>query len=339
MKKCLILMAGVALMSAFTACSNDDDVIAVAEGEGTPLVVESVGLDQASTKAGIFAAKFSNGEKIGVFIYSGAKGTLSGAYNQTSTGIATTNVPYTQGASSWTATQPIILSSKMGVVYAYYPYNADYALTGSDVPVTVAPTQGTGISAGTKDADEQKDYMYADPVENKSNKAPTIALLTMKHALAMLSFKFVQSEGTDKYPGAGNVSLIKLANISGGTVVKTGSGSMNIATGAVTAPAGATANTISVTPNVALMGKSENKDIPHMLVYPGAVAAGKAQISVTVDGNTYNVAVPELASGWEQGKNYLYTLTLKGTALTITNVTITRWEEQTGGTGNLQNPV
>ena len=173
MKKSYLLLAGLALMSAFTACSNEDEMKAVAQAEGTPLVVESVGVAEVGTKAGITAGSFSGSEKIGLYIYTGAKGTLSGDYNTASSSIPTVNVPYTQG-NPWTAAQPIILSSTTGVVYGYYPHNESYRGTGADVPVTVAAVQGTGQSAGTADASEQADYMYATAVENISNKSEKI---------------------------------------------------------------------------------------------------------------------------------------------------------------------
>lgn len=328
-------------MSAFTACSNEDEMPQMAQSNGSELVVKNVGVAQVNTKAGIRGAAFANGEKIGVYIYTGAEGTLSGDYNTSSSTIPTVNVPYQQG-SPWSATQPIILSSTEGVVYGYYPYS-ESAGDGSAVPVNVAATQGSGQSDGSKDVDGQPDYMYATSTANVSNKAATINTMTMNHALAMLTFKFIQSsEINDKYPGEGKVSKITIANINDGTVVATGAGTMNIADGTATPTAAATDQTITVNPSTAtsLMGEGSANLLPRMLVYPVAsIDANKAEIQVTVDGNNYKLAIPELEDGWAKGKNYVYTLTLKGTALQINDVAITPWEETTGGAGNIQNPV
>lgn len=327
-------------MSAFTACSNEDEMPQMAQSNGSELVVKNVGVAEVGTKAGIRGTAFANGEKIGVYIYTGAEGTLSGNYNTSSSTIPTVNVPYQQG-SPWTAAQPIILSSTKGVVYGYYPYS-ESAGNGTAVPVNVAATQGSGQSDGSKDVDGQPDYMYATSTANVSNKAATINTMTMNHALAMLTFKFKQSDlETDKYPGEGKVSGITIANIGGGNVVATGAGTMNIATGVATPTAAATGQTITVTPSTTtLMGEESDNLLPRMLVYPvAAIDANKAEIQVTVDGNNYKIGIPTLPSGWEKGKNYVYTLTLKGTALQITNVAIKQWVEATGGAGNIQNPV
>ena len=339
-RKSYLLLAGVALMSAFTACSNEDEMKTVAQAEGTPLVVQSVGVDLVSTKAGIREAAFTNGEKIGVYIYTGAQGTLSGDYNTASSTIPTVNVPYTQN-SPWSATQPIILSSTKGVVYGYYPYS-ESAGNGSAVPVNVAATQGTGQSDGKKDVDGQPDYMYATATADVSNKAATIASMTMNHALAMLTFKFVNSTGNDKYPGEGKVSNITIANLNTNKIVATGAGTMNIATGKAAPTAAASDQTITVSPSTttALMGASSENLFPRMLVYPvDAIGANQAEIQVTVDGNNYKLNIPALPGGWVKGKNYVYTLTLKGTALVITNVAITPWGEEVGGAGDLQTPI
>lgn len=347
MKSGLFLMAGLALMSAFTACSNDDEMKAVAQAEGTPLVVQSVGVAEVGTKAGITAGSFSGSETIGLYIYTGAKGTLSGAYNTASSSIPTVNVPYTQG-NPWTAAQPIILSSTTGVVYGYYPHSGS-AGDGSAVPVSVAADQGTGQSAGTADASEQADYMYATAVENISNKSARIATLTMNHALAMITFKFVQtSDDNIKYPGAGKVSKIILKNVDNTkSALKTGDGRMNIYSGATTGGVATVSSqpaSITVQPSTetTLMGETAAAKLPRILVYPNtAVAAGDVEAIITVDGNDYKVPIPALTSttGWNKGVNYTYTFTLKGTELQVTNVSIAPWVDKAEVGGDIQTPA
>lgn len=355
MKKSYLLLAGVALMSAFTACSNDDEMKAVAQAEGTPLVVQSVGVDLVNTKAAIREALFSGTESIGLFIYTDSEGNLSGDYNEnTSTSISTTNVPYIRALDgSWSATQPIILSSTEGIVYGYYPYDSDYDGDGTNVEVNVAADQGTGQSDGSEDDDTQRDYMYADPVTGLSNKAYTIAQLTMNHALAMLTFKFEQStDDGDKYPGEGMVSEIILKNVDNTkSAVKTGTATMNISSGDIDGGQAVISSnpasiTISPDDQNTLLDVDENDgsgtELPRMLVYPNeGVAAGDAEVLVTVDGNQYKVAIPALTTttGWLKGNNYIYTFTLKGTGLEITDVAITEWVEKTGGSGTIQQPL
>lgn len=343
-------------MSAFTACSNEDEIPQVAQANGSELVVKSVGVAEVSTKAGIRARKFSGNEQIGLFIYTGAKGTMTGDYNTASSStIPTVNVPYSHNTSgdTWSATQPIILSSTSGVVYGYYPYNSDDAYkTPTAIPVTVAASQGSGQSAGTAD-DGQTDYMYAEATESVSNSSATISTLTMKHALAMLTFAFKQSDQvSDKYPGEGKVSQIILKNKSGKSVVKTGAATMNIYSGVINGGSDVVDSnpasiTVSPDPEKSLLDVTTSLEgttadtytypfLPRMLVYPnGGVADNEAELLITVDSRQYTVPVPALTSttGWLAGNNYTYTLMLKGTDLVISNVAISEWVPKEGGSG------
>lgn len=363
MKKSYLLLAGVALMSAFTACSNDDDMPKVANANGSELIVKSVGVAGIDTKAGIMANKFTNSETLGLYIYKGAginEGAIASGDEKYNVGdglVSTVNVPYQTnvGGTSWTATQPIILSNVKGKVYAYYPYaefnNADEngADDGLAVKVSVLAEQGTGQSDGSKD-DVQTDYMWADPKSDVSNASNSVSL-TMNHALTMITFKFKQTaDNTQYYPGEGKVSEIILRNQTNGHVVKTGAATMNIATGEIDL-ATADDGQIKLTPNddETLMGEETASKLPRLLVYPTEenITANDAEVSVKVDGNTYTVAIPALmvdalASKWLPGKNYEYTLTMKGTGLEISNVEIRQWENKNGNTGEdmpVQTPV
>lgn len=333
--KSYFALAGIALMSAFTACSNEDEVPQVAVNNGNELIVNTVGVAEVGTKSGIRATEFTNGEQLGVYVY---RNQLSGNYNDNTGLVKTTNVPYVQymdnSVSKWKAnTQAIILSNVTGKVYAYYPYSASNVdKDGTAIPITVKESQGTGQSAGDKDyqiaTDEyQYDYMWATAEHDVSNVNPSVNL-TMKHALSMASFVFKQTaDNTSLYPGIGKVTKIVMTNASGSanSPVKTGAGTMNIATGALTV---GTAGTITVSgiETETLLGETDESKIPHVLMYPAeTVAANEVQVTVTVDGIAYTVTLPEVADGWQAGKNYQYVLTMKGTGLTVSTVTITDW--------------
>ena len=353
MRKFYAIMASVALMSAFTACNNEDEIPSpMTNGDGSELIVKSVGVASVDTKAGITAEQFTNNETLGLYIYrgNGINGTTIASgdekYNDGSGSemLSTVNVPYQTNGNSWSATQPIILSNVKGKVYAYYPYvqNNNTAGTSVDnglaVKVSVSATQGTGQSNGKKDQD-QTDYMWATPWSDVSNAAPSVNLV-MNHALTMITFKFVQtSVPAEKYPGEGKVSQIVLKNQSGKQAVKIGDATMNIATGVIT---GGTAGSITLTPNhgETLMGVGDAEKLPRLLVYPSAanITGDDAEVTVTVDGNTYTAKIPALtvesaASKWKPGNNYIYTLTMKGTKLVVSSVAITRWHDVDGNTG------
>lgn len=337
MKKFYAMAVMTAMLVGATSCSNDDEM-ATPEGpeQSRSLIVENVGVS-ALTRSGITANSFTSGETLGLYIYRGNG--IAEAYNDASSTIPTVNVPYVQGAGGWSATQPIILSSVVGKVYSYYPYAAgNNTQDGTAIPVSVAANQGTGQSDGVKDVTEQSDYMYGTVVSGISNKAPQVSL-TMNHALAMVSFKFVQtSDATIKYPGEGKVSSIVLKNKTGKEVIKQGDATMHIGTGAIT---GGTAGSITLAPDASatLMDVTDAAKMPRLLLYPvAALAADDAEVTVTVDGNDYTIALPELAAGYVAGSNYLYTFTLKGTGLEVTNVTITEWVDAEGGTGDIETP-
>lgn len=345
MNKIYSLLASVALMSAFTACSSDDEMPSqMANVNGTELAVESVGVAGVSTKSGITAASFNNGETLGLYIYRGSDAAaIDGAtrnYNDaTSTGLLpTVNVPYQQGlgtGGSWGAAQKIILSNVQGTVYAYYPYSATNTdATSTAIPIKVAADQGSGQTDGIKDYTEsnQYDYMWATPVAGRSNKKPN-ANLIMNHALAMISFKFVQTaDNTVLYPGLGHVTKIVLKNKTGKSAIKTGNATMNIKDGTLDQSSAVSTSSITLSPNQnPLIDVVAPAKLPRLLIYPNTgVAADDAEVTFTVDGYDYTLDIPVLAEGWKAGSNYLYTITMKGTALEIKNVSITEWAPKTG---------
>lgn len=340
MKKNLVLMAALAAGVAFTACQNDDEVNSNDNQLPVALNLESVGLKTTvDSRAGITATYFDNEESLGLYIYNG---TFGADYN-TGKGAnlpSTVNVQYTQSESGWSATNPIILSSTVGTVWAYYPYVPNYSGDGTDVPVTVNATQ-TCQSVGDKDVSDQYDYMYSDPESDLSNKSGKNKVsLRMNHALAMVSFKFVQNKEV-KYPGAGIVNSIVLKNAEGFEKLITGDGTMNIDTG-VAAPTGTAAGTITLTPaNETLLDVTDETKYPRMLVYPiASIPSKNLELDITVDGSLYNVEITsDMLFSFVRGNNYQFTLELKGTKLEVENVSIEEWDLKKIAGGELVTPV
>lgn len=340
MRKFYVMAAMAVLLIGTSSCSNNDEAEISGQNESpVSLQVSNVGL-ATPTRSGITAASFANGAKLGLYIYRGSGiDDANKSYNDASSSLPTVNVPYGLSGGTWSAERSIVLSNVAGKVYSYYPYaEGNDSQDGTAIPVTVNATQGTGQSDGTKDVTEQSDYMYSTVVADVSNKQPKVSLV-MNHALAMVSFKFVQTteEGV-QYPGAGKVSSIVLKNKAGKSAVKTGNATMNIATGVIT---GGTAGSVTLTPDATatLMDVTDAAKLPRLLVYPvAALAVDDAEVTVTVDGSNYTIVLPALQKGYEAGKNYLYTFTLKGSGLTVENVTITQWTETEGGSGYIQTP-
>lgn len=185
----------------------------------------------------------------------------------------------------------------------------------------------------------ETDYLYEGsatrPTASNGKSDPTIdekVDLNMKHALAMLSFRIYKDES---YKNAGLLTVIKLDNSSGTVLNKGTSATMDIATGAVavTGSAGAVFTRFIGTAGVTLGNLEENAHRYSILVFPetGASAKNTVQVTFTIDGANYTVALPSESIQWVAGKNYLYTAKLSGKELSIQDVKVAAWGAESGG--------
>lgn len=367
MKFKFMSLAAMAACVAFTSCSNDDEP--GASKGNVALNQVGVGINHlTNSRAGITATKFSGNESIGLYLFGGTgvdDVTEAKRYNMGTEGktvVEPLNVKYsrdtkdgtTENPEYFVSQKPIILSSTVGKLYAYYPYaESNTDATGLAIPMTLPAAQGDGITDGSKDEDNVWDYMYATPVANVSNSTEHVDFV-MKHALTMLSFKFVR----DTYPGEGKISKIKVYNKEAGDYVKNGAATMHIGTGAITAT---TAGEIYCLPEQVLTDVGADDattglmaTIPHMLVYPNATAMadGSVRLEITMDGKVYDIALPNKIKQaqepytWVAGKNYVYTLKMTGYGFGADDpdgrddidVTIAEWDEDFAEEGSLTKP-
>lgn len=250
---------------------------------------------------------FVSGDEIGLFVSSGA---VNSPYN----GVASNKNVKSTFTTVWTQATPVYLSSLMATIYAYYPWNA-------------AATDGTAIDI---DHTSQTDYMYATPVTNINNRQPRAAI-TMNHALSLVQFDFKK----ENYTGVGSLTAISIANKTGGTSLIS-TGKLNLTNGAITK--GASKEPVTKATNLPqTIGTWNESTFPKMLVIPtsSTATAGDIVISFTVDGQVYKWNVPA-GTAWEQGKKNTYTVTIKGTALEVSPVTITPWGNGDSGNGTIQ---
>ena len=370
-------MAAMAACVAFTSCSNDE--VSSNEGHLNALSRVNVGIQTQKSRAGITAESFSGSESIGLFLFGEGGITADGKsdYNIGTTGklAEPVNIKYFRGEGvdkvnpdgtpnpEWfVSDNPIILSAKAGKLYSYYPW-AEGNVDANKIPVTVALNQGTGITDGTADdATYQYDYMWSTPVPSVNNTTQHVNL-TMNHALAMVSFKFVRNT----YPGEGKITSIQLKNGSGSQYLLSGDATMNIGTGALDLSAAASDKVIYCEPNQVLVwgegifagvqeGEISHQSLPRMLVYPNAtnIADGDVVLSITMDGKTYELNLPaELSKGankeyaWTAGQNYLYTLNMNGYGFGANDedgkddidVTITKWNVNETVAGEMNKPI
>lgn len=361
MKFKFMTLAAMAACVAFTSCTNEE----VEGGNNTlnALSRVNVGIQTQKSRAGITAESFTGTESLGLFMFADAI-TSNGVsdYNIGTTGnlASPVNIKYFRGFDAtpdatnpewFVSDNPIILSAKSGKLYSYYPW-AEGNTNANAIPVKVAQNQGTGISEGKVDVTEQVDYMYGTPIASVNNTTQHVDIV-MNHALAMVSFKFVRNT----YPGAGEITRIELKNADTKTYLKSGDATMNIGTGALDLSSAATDKTVYCVPNAKLVwgeDVTDAQELPRMLVYPQAeeMAAGDIILSITMDGKTYELALPHQLKtnadyAWTAGQNYLYTLNMNGYGFGANDedgkddidVTITAWQDNETVAGDMNKPI
>lgn len=194
-------------------------------------------------------------------------------------------------------------------------------------------------------ASGEVDYMYADQStgvkasykKDDTNKTGKVTL-TMKHALAMVSFR-VYADHTYKNTGA--FSKLVLANKTSGTTILKNGGTnptMKIKDGTITV--GQSPEAVTYTRDIEnyMLPKAASSDASaatvaknsarkaSILVLPESTAdKSTVEATLTIDDQDYKVALPGSGSAWEAGKNYLYTVKLSGSELVISSVTVTEW--------------
>lgn len=195
-------------------------------------------------------------------------------------------------------------------------------------------------------ASGEVDYMYADQStavkasykNGDTNKTGKVTL-TMKHALAMVSFR-VYADHTYKNTGAFN--KLVLANKSGDTKNVLNNGgttpAMKIKDGTITL--GSSPAAVTYTRDIAnyMLSKAtadtdqaratakNNARKASILVLPENTAdKSTVEATLTIDNQDYKVALPGSNSAWKAGENYLYTVKLSGSELVISSVTVTEW--------------
>ena len=222
--------------------------------------------------------------------------------------------------------------------------------TGSvNAKIDIQSTDNSDSQTSTKDkilaASGEVDYMYADQgstgvkasyKNGDTNKTGKVTL-TMKHALAMVSFR-VYADHTYKNTGA--FTKLVLANKSGGTTILNNGASpaMKIKDGTITL--GSSPAAVTYTRDIANYTLSKatadtdqarataknNARKASILVLPENTAnKSTVEATLTIDNQDYKVALPGSNSAWEAGKNYLYTVKLSGSELVISSVTVTQW--------------
>ena len=310
--KNLLIYAMLIATTLLASCNNEDANYSLENNEVlTELGVTPSLSNIVATRASI--TSFANGAEIGLFVTSGS---VSNEYNNVTTN-ANVKSRYNSSSNTWSQTPAVYLSSVDATIYAYYPYNS-------------SSKQGDNINIehGT-----QTDYLYGTHSAGQSaiNNGNSRVNLTMHHALALLQFKINRSN----YTGVGKVTSITVGNASGKTCVFNRA-TMSIQTGVLT-------NTVGQNSSASIVNQSglytipttassvENPNLRLMLLPVSAIQrTGDVTITFTIDNKNYTWDVPANTT-WKSGTKNTYTVTITGTELIISNVSITDWTDGTNG--------
>lgn len=313
---------------SLTGCSDDQNTGATENNEPVELQISP---KVVLTRAVVDGTDFANGTSIGVYA-TGADYTDAKSNNY---------AVYTLSGGTWgSAADKIFLTNADATIYAYYPSTIKYNALA--IPVTLVEsgdiTAQNNASDGTPIAAvaTEVDCMYATPVGSVTNKANSAIALNMNHALSMVTFRVYKDAN---YKGEGKLTKIVMEDIKdpGTTLSKGTSPKMNITTGAITPGDAVDATfTRTIAGGYTLVNTAAGSKQFSILVLPIATSIGTDNIKTTftIDGAEYsvNLTPPSANEGaWPAGKNHLYTVKLSGTELSISSVSIAKWEGVTGG--------
>jgi len=187
-------------------------------------------------------------------------------------------------------------------------------------------------------ATSQEDYMYATtraglegsytyPLAVASNAVDSNDVsLFFHHVLSKLSF-IVNKDVS--YTGAGLLTSVRLTK-GGGFLAGSNLGTVSLGDGVI--------SELHITDDLVFTGSTTiNAAAGTTVLVEGLVAPIVAttgiSLTLTIDGKNMIVTLPAVApaDAWLQGKNYTYTINVKGTELSVVSVAITAWDDLAGG--------
>lgn len=364
MKRILFPVSVLAILA--TGCTSDDmmDNGAQVDNQLQPLSIEASVLTASpvapGTRSIIYGTAFPNLSQIGVHIAKGVAGDADG--NKGVPGVPYANEYFSNqmfhlNGSTWAANEAYNLSADQGTVYAYYPFDdtARFSTAGSTtIPVEIASSgsitvkNGTSASSGintndaiTSPADGEKDYMFYRPAAARAvvNNRNHTAQITMQHALAQVSFRLIKAA---TYPGAGKFTKYDIYDTAAKELVTTSAttATMSIVDGSLSLTGATKGHITRNITNYALGTSTPAATIVSNLAFPiNTIAADDITVNFYIDGQDHIVKLPvttNVSDSWEAGKNYLYSITLGGTGVEVTDVSITDWINVPAGEIDMQ---
>ena len=302
------IVFGVLIASALvSSCAKNGETVSSEGMKAMSLVSVNIG---DGVRSSISGTAFSSADETGIGLFLTAMD--GGNYDGRTSGYSNVKYVSAAGASTWTAVSPIMLSGTKGKLYGYYPYDSAV----SDIKAVPVESSLDGT-----------DYMYADAVENVSSKAPGVSL-TLRHALARVTVKFVKDE---TYSGACRITTL---SISGAGI--TGSGILDATAGTIF-PASVSEVAFPVDTTFSVADYEAE-----LLIVPALTEEGRQTVNVkcTMDSKGFDITLAD-ADGVivRQGVCSSVVLIAKNDGFTVKSVTVTDWDGGSGSNANTGHTV
>ncbi len=318
MKKFLLFISVVA--AGLASCSKED-LSPDKSVTGIPLTVSSASIDATVTRGTVEVT--AENAQVGVYqianVGGGYGGTLKGyQYNSAST-------------PKWHALSgDIYLNNNLCDVIGVYPYTAIGSGTATD------PTQ-VPLTSQILDATSTQDLCY-QKVTGLKNSSYSVTFDQMQHAYAKLTFRI--NKDAISYTGSGILNSITINNAA---IIKSCPFDLTVATQG-TATLGDVSAGIPTSLNVTIPASTATPAYvdESFLMIPVSGITGDINLTFDVDGTSLKGAIastgtPSLAA-LAAGHEYIVTVTLQGTALTIVSVKVVDWVTDTTWNGS-QTPL
>lgn len=260
-----VYMSGLALAFCLVSCDKDKPVEGPKEPE-TPISISTTVFTQARPTLDLEEGSVMN-------LYAKTYGSAAAPDK-------VEDVKAVRQGGNWKIEPEVMISeSEKLFIYAYAPY-----------------TEGLkGVDAIPVDISLQQDVLYSGafvPVSYRSN----CAKLTMKHALALVSFN-ISAQG---YSGDGELQRLSIV----GDNVYT-RGVMSIDKGKVT---GKGQEVYEAAVSKTIVTDGWENDLPRLWQIPFSTKATEAYLNATIDGKTYKATFPEVEM--KSGFQYIFRMVL-----------------------------
>ena len=288
----LLYFIGISLLMA--ACTDEIANNSDGQDKTMPIDISSSYPTQATTRASMENG-FTDGDAVGIFVVDyNADGSVGIPELK---GERTGNIKFGYDGSRWTANYQLYWKSKSTPAdfYGYYPYNQQLQSV-TDYTFSISQRQDASATSTNAAGYEQSDLLWA-----KAEKVtPTTETITLqyKHLMAGVTVMLEEGTGFGEEEWAALDKTIQIEN----TIV---SGTVDLSVGSVNVDSG---EAVAITP-LAYNG------VWRAVVYPQTVAAGKTLVSVTIEGQTYQLT-KDVATTYLSGKMHNVTIMVNKSAAT-----------------------